>query len=374
MEKIICISDTHIGAKAFSKSVFENMMTYFESELFPYILKHDIKYVIHLGDLVHNRNFMDNYINQEFKRRFFQWFEDNCIKLFCVVGNHDMYFKNTMKYNYHEGNLKEFSTVQIVDRVSMCNYMLPNVRIGFVPWLITDENFKDLPPPSDVDLLIGHFEISNMRMQGNSYSKHGLHYKKFKDYKKVISGHFHATSEKNNFRYIGTQYQIDWGDHGDEKGFWVIDSKLNMEYIPNTTSPKFLMLYYFEGQEEQVELRIGGLTGDLIDVTIDQARDYAKENYMKFIIKKYRNQDLLERYFDAVTKFSLDKVEIINESSIIEDFDFESFEKTVQDDDIGIVDLIETFIGNTHFSSELDQDIILDKIKGFHHEVNEMEM
>ena len=91
---IACITDTHFGAKSFDKQLFQTKMNYFKDVFFPYLLKNNITEVLHLGDMVHNRNQIDLFILQELKTQFFQWFEDNEVTLHCLVGNHDTFFKS----------------------------------------------------------------------------------------------------------------------------------------------------------------------------------------------------------------------------------------------------------------------------------------
>ena len=81
-------------------------MLFFETQLFPYLLKNKVKDVVHCGDIVHNRNTIDLWILQELKTRFFKWFDDNNINLHLVVGNHDLYYRSTLDYSFQKENLK----------------------------------------------------------------------------------------------------------------------------------------------------------------------------------------------------------------------------------------------------------------------------
>ena len=171
-EKLVLLTDTHIGSKTFNKIVFEKMMVYFETELFPYLIKHNVETVLHLGDLVHNRTLMDNDIDGQFKKRFFRWFEDNGVMLYCLVGNHDAYFKNTIEHNYQSANLREFKFVQVIEKPEVIK--IGKYKIGFSPWICNYTEIHDIPKPEEVDILCGHFEIQGALMQGNSFSRKGL--------------------------------------------------------------------------------------------------------------------------------------------------------------------------------------------------------
>lgn len=354
---VALISDTHFGSKTFNKAIFERMIAYFEQVFFPYVLKQKIKHVIHLGDLVHNRNLMDNWIDGQLKKRFFRWFENNQIELTCLVGNHDSYFKNTIRHNWQQANLREFEYVTVIEEIT--TKWIDEVNFGFVPWITAPKQLTQFPSPQKIDILAGHFEINGALMQGTMHSKVGLEYSLFKNYKTVLSGHFHATSLRDNVRYIGTQYQMNWSDYGNKKGFWILKKNKKMEFIENGWSPKYLKLYYVEDRQGEILLKLGGINKNLKTVSFEEAREYAAKNYIKFIVKRYDNQDLLERYFEQIGKESLDRIEIINESSIIEDFDFEKFEETMNEEDTDLLSIVEKYIHNSQFSQDLDKDSLI---------------
>lgn len=371
MTRICLIGDTHVGAKNFNKTVFEKMMVYFETELFPYLIKHNVREVIHLGDLVHNRTLIDNDIDGQFKKRFFRWFEDNKIVIHCLIGNHDSYFKNTIEHNYQSANLREFKYVNIIEKSTILN--IGKYKIGFMPWMTKYNEIYNIPKAKEVDILCGHFEIQGALMQGNSFSRKGLNYQEFADYKMVLSGHFHAMSKVGNFRYLGTQYQMNWSDYNNERGFWVLEDNWKIIFKKNQTSPKHLKIYYIEQNNGDIILKLGGLGKNLKSLDFNQACQYTEKNFIKFIVKKYNNQDLLERYFEQISKNSLERVEIINESSIIEDFDFEKYEEDMKED-VDMFSNIENFILNSQFAQKIDKYILVDKVRGLYQNMKHTEI
>ena len=356
---VALISDTHCGVKSFNRQVFERQMEYFEQIFFPFVLKNKIKTVIHLGDLVHSRKLIDNWIDGQFKKRFFKWFDENQVQLICLVGNHDTYFKNTVEHNWPRANLKEFEYSEIIDTPTI--KIIEGNRIGFMPWMVSLDDIDSIPPIDKVDVLMGHFEMTNVLMQGTTMSRNGLGYEYFDNYKLVLSGHFHATSQNKNVRYIGTQYQMSWGDYGNEKGFWTLKDNFELEYHINNFSPKFTKLYYSE-ENGEVNLFLGGYYDTFKKVSFTEACEIVKTNFSKFIIKRYANQELLSRYFEEYSQNSLTKVEIINESSAIEDFDIEKFEKTLKDD-ADLFTIIENFTKNSKFNMDIDQGSLLSRMK-----------
>jgi len=349
---ITIISDSHFGINHFNRLKLNNALKYFEQVFFPYCLKKNVTEVIHLGDIVHNRNFIDLLVLKEIKERFFQWFDDNHVTLYLLVGNHDSFFKNNIETNFQRTNLKEYKYVRVIDKPEIIN--IDNYNVGFVPWITTQQNGVPIRP-EDVDILAGHFEVAGVLMHGSLYSKSGVDISKFADYKCVLSGHFHATSDKKNIKYIGTQYQMDWRDYNNKKGFWSLKDDLTFRFVENKVSPKFLKLYYLEKEDGEIVLKIGGIKkSKLLDVDFDEAVEFAQLNYIKFIIKKYDNHALLSRYFEQISSHAFAKVDLINESSIIEDFDIDKFEEDFEEE-LDLREIIMSFVKNSHFSQDVSK-------------------
>jgi len=52
---VAVITDTHFGVKNDDPIFLEAYLSYFEEQVFPYLLKNDIKTVIHMGDVLDRR-------------------------------------------------------------------------------------------------------------------------------------------------------------------------------------------------------------------------------------------------------------------------------------------------------------------------------
>ena len=50
--KIAIINDTHFGIRSDSVAFHEYFKHFYENEFFPYLDKHNIKHIIHQGDIV----------------------------------------------------------------------------------------------------------------------------------------------------------------------------------------------------------------------------------------------------------------------------------------------------------------------------------
>jgi DNA repair exonuclease SbcCD nuclease subunit len=62
----------------------------------------------------------------------------------------------------------------------------------------------------------------------------------FKFFKRVFSAHIHIRQVNRNFEFIGSNFQMDRNDYGDQKGITVLDTNTGeTEFIPNNISPVF---------------------------------------------------------------------------------------------------------------------------------------
>jgi hypothetical protein len=344
------ITDSHFGANNFHKGRFNSQLEFYEKQFFPYLLKHGIKDVIHLGDLVHNRNIIDLWILQEMKTRFFVPLQEMGVTFHAVVGNHDTYFKNKITHNFLEENLREFDNIIVYNKFK--SLKLGKYTIGMVPWIVEPDSF-DLP--KKVDILCGHFEISDMQMMKNIFSHGGFDVTAFKDYRLVFSGHYHTKSSRENIHYIGTQYCLTWNDYDENKGFVVLKDNYETEFIPNTVNARFIKVYYNNG-----EIRISGFGEDKQSVSRDELVEIAKSNYIKLYSERCSDQLDFDGLFNSLVTASKNdyKIEVINTEQVIEDFDLASAEESLNEES-STIELIMNYIESMTFEPSIDKKLLV---------------
>jgi len=361
------ITDTHFGNKSFNKTVFESMMLFFEEQFFPWCLKNNIKNVIHCGDLVHNRNIIDLWINQQIKNRFFKFFNDNNINLHILVGNHDLYYKSSMEINYLIENTREFNNIHVYNEQE-------KIQIGkytflMVPWVINTQEFKF---KKSADICCGHFETIGFKMTANTYADDGFQIGDFEKFKLTFSGHFHIKSTKKNVYYLGTQYPITWNDYGETKGFYTLADDYKVKYIENKVNPKFLKLYYSELNGEQY-LHVAGIKKrSLVDITIEEAINLAKNNYCKLILKNVEHQALLDSFYQSLVTVSRDsyKIELIDSNEIIESFDVSEIEEQIQEE-TDLETTVSSYLGGMTFEQDIDKNYLIEMFQELYKESSE---
>lgn len=223
--KIAIIGDLHFGAKNDSQNFHYMFDNYFRHEFIPYLVENNIHQVIQLGDLFDKRRTMCFNTLAECKRYFFRPLEEAGITLHTLIGNHDIYFRQSLSVNSSGLVLGEFKNIHIYDKPS--TIQLASTTIDIIPW-ICDENKEDVLDyisKSKSDLCCGHFEIEHFKMNKDMPAQDGLSQDIFIKYESVWSGHYHTKSDRGNIHYVGTPYELTWSDYNDPKSFQVFDTK-----------------------------------------------------------------------------------------------------------------------------------------------------
>jgi len=97
--KIALLNDTHFGCRNDSPHFVQYQERFYNEVFFPYIKEHNITTLVHLGDVVDRRKFINyktaNFFRQKFMKRLWEEKVDTHI----ILGNHDTYYKNTNNVN-----------------------------------------------------------------------------------------------------------------------------------------------------------------------------------------------------------------------------------------------------------------------------------
>ena len=297
--KIAIISDTHFGARGDSPLFLNHFLKFFEEQFFPYIKEHGITKVLHLGDLFDRRKFINFNTLHHTKKRFIDWFEKNKIELHCILGNHDVFYKNTNRLNSPKEVLGEcYSSFYLYENVA--EITINDTSILLVPW-INEENKKEFMQKisdSKATILAGHLELSGYEIMPGVKFSEGMDDKFLEKFDLVISGHFHKKSSKNNVHYLGTQYQMTTIDTNETKGFHILDTETReLQFIQNTNK-----IFH------NIEWKNGTLIQDF-----DPAK--YKGTYVKVIVYEKKSEIKFDQFLDSLYAVEPANVSIIEDLS-----------------------------------------------------------
>jgi hypothetical protein len=159
--KIAIVGDTHFGSRNDHKVFHDFFGKFYSDILFPYLKEHDITKVIQLGDLFDRRKYINFYTLAESKKYFFDKLDN--IEFHTLVGNHDIYWRESLEVNSSSLVLGEYNnvTVHTTPKTIICD----NTSIDIIPW-ICDENKTqviEFIKNSKSDICMGHFDYNDKK-------------------------------------------------------------------------------------------------------------------------------------------------------------------------------------------------------------------
>ena len=226
MAKVALITDTHWGVRNDSPIFLDYFKKTMNEFFFPIIDKHHIDTIIHLGDLVDRRKYVNINTAHRLRTDFLEPIHQRDINLHIIAGNHDEYYKDTHKINALNElvgeryfNITTYSTPRDIE-VYGCEILL-------LPWITKDNEAESLDAinKSTSRIVMGHLELDGFEMQKGMLSDHGSNHKIYGRFDSVFTGHYHHRSVRDNIHYIGALCEHIWSDYNDPRGFVVFDTE-----------------------------------------------------------------------------------------------------------------------------------------------------
>lgn len=241
--KVILIGDEHFGKNT------DRLFYSYQEKTYQWIKdvieKHQPDIIVRLGDTFDKHSSVTPLAIDRFYELSLKPFLH--IPNYFILGNHDLFYKNTLKTSIVKSILEGFSSnnkIHVIDRPTETEFGL------LLPWL-NDESMNDSINAlvnSTNDYCFGHLEFAGFKMTKTYTCDHEkLSQTYFKNFKKVFSGHFHISSEKGNIIYVGTPSQFDWNDVDDQKKLHLLNTTTH-EILEIENPYSFFVTYKGEKQ------------------------------------------------------------------------------------------------------------------------------
>ena len=273
--KILLITDQHFGVRNDNQHFIEHYRKFYSKIVIPFLKASGIKEIINLGDTFDKRRSI-NYMSLEAAKE--MWFDPvkelGC-KMTALIGNHDIYYKNTLRINSPDELLGGYD-IDVITEPSTRNF--DGTDILLLPW-ICDENYDRTLrsiTESTAPVCMGHLELNGFEAHPGHVMNTGTEMSMFKKFTKVFSGHYHTKSNKDNCYYLGNPYQLYWNDYGMKRGFHVFDTDTLKTTFYRNPFDTFHKLYYNNGVVIQNE---DDLKGTYVKLIVEDKGDYAKFDY-----------------------------------------------------------------------------------------------
>lgn len=321
LENIGNFTDLHLGLHRGSEKWFNinlDFAKWCESEY----RKRGVKDIIINGDIFHYREDV-TLPTLHVCNLFFEIFKDYNITI--ITGNHDCYYKDNSLIN-SISILSEKYKIHVVD-TEIEYFEKDGIKMGFLPW------GKTIDDCEKCDIIFAHAELAGFKMNGFKICEHGeTSSSVLEKCNLFISGHFHHKDIKQygsnkSIAYIGSAFQMDFGDVGTERGIYILNAKNNsLEFIENLISPKHIKLYLSSIIEEGInEAQIkNNIVNLVVDVKYEDFNELQKhllkiETLEPFIFT-WDYDDTIRNitYIDATSE--LNKIDQLGIESSIEEY------------------------------------------------------
>lgn len=351
MTKIVILGDTHFGVRNDSINFHKYYEKFYKEVFFPYIDKHEVKWIFQLGDLFDRRKYINFNTLAECKRYFFDQVARRDVTMLTFLGNHDIFWKESLSVSSSGLLLREYLNIHVIEKPT--STVIDGTKIDMIPW-ICKENEEDVYyyiNNSKSDLCLGHFEIAGFPMYKGMNSEEGLSHEMFAKYERVLSGHYHTRSKAENIEYVGTPYEMTWQDAYDPRGFSVFDTETReLEFVQNPYTIHEKITY-------------DDLDKDPVDLsTID-----IKDKYVKLVVVNKTDLYKFDMFMNQLYQKEAHEIKVIE--------DFSEFNQGSVSEEINLedtLDILSSYVDSV--STSEDKEKIKNVLKGLYVEAMNQEV
>jgi len=337
--KVAILNDTHCGIRNSSDVFLNNSADFYDKVFFPYCQEHNIKQIVHLGDVYDHRKFINFRALNHYRKHFLNKIREYGMIMDVIPGNHDTYYKNTNELNSLKELLGHFmNEIHIIMEPKVMKY--GSLKMALLPW-INGENYDrsiNFIKDCKADWLGGHLELSGFEIMRGVTQMHGMDHKLFQKFELVMSGHYHVSSKRDNVWYLGSQMEFFWSDVNDPKYFHVMDTETREVKMIRNPYTMFEKILYDDSKEDYTQKDVSFVDNKFVKIVVINRKDlftfdsfvdkiqnrpihdlkiaenfdeYLGENVEDESISLEDTSTLLDSYVDAVdTELDKDKIKV----------------------------------------------------------------
>jgi hypothetical protein len=228
--------------------------------------------------------------------------------LHIIIGNHDLWSKSASEIN----SIRPFRyipNVSVYDKTTKIEH--DGVKLLMMPYIDNRlDQINHINSNKDCDYLFCHSDLNGCKMHLTSVAHKNsdkIDIENFSTFNKVYSGHIHLVQRNKNFTFVGSIFQMDRNDFGDQKGIFVIDTEDGSEeFIKNDVSPVFRKIRVTNDEEiEELESLRG--SKDYIDIAISNNLLVSNRKLRRKLEVILENSNFASvEYIDDITKELVD--------------------------------------------------------------------
>lgn len=266
---------------------------------FPYLDEHNINFIIHLGDIVDRRKYINFVTASNLRKDFIDPIRKKNKFLYAIIGNHDTFYKNTNEVNSMDvlyGDRAGFTYTSNPIEIDL------DCKILLMPWICTENYEQCMKTIQDTDaqVLFGHLELKGFEMYKGQPNDHGFETSLFDKFDVVCSGHFHHKSSRGNIHYLGAPYEMTWSDYDDPRGFHIFDTKTRQLTFIENPNKIFHKIHYNDASMQ------------LDDILMIDFEPF-KNCVIKVIVKNKSNPHMFDVFIDKLEKAGVADLQVVED-------------------------------------------------------------
>lgn len=285
MAQVLLIGDTHNGANGNNARLLQQNVELYE-RIRKIIKAYNIDFCIDLGDFFDDREKIDVKTLGIVRNKMLKDFP---VPIYFIVGNHNLYYKNSTLVNNLRETIGDLPNVIIVDQFKEVE------GIDLIPWINHDnaEYIRELVITSTNKWCCGHFEFNGFQFDKTRVAdvKEKIPVECFHHYIQVFSGHYHTASNKGNITYVGSPIQLTWIDVDTEKRLIILDTDAGSRIELADPSPLYHQ-YTLDENGELPHVRKEDIEGKRIKIHYHVDTDKEKINNLQAILKSWEPDQL----------------------------------------------------------------------------------
>ena len=267
-----------------------------------------------MGDAFDNRKNIDYWSLDWAKDNVYDKFKNLGVKVWQLVGNHDVYYRNTNEINSIDSLLEHYDNIVPISKPG--TYDIGDFRAMMLPW-ICDDNYKETCAAideSDAKIAFGHLELTGFELYPGMVQQGGIDKGIIEKFDTVFSGHYHTRSNDGHTFYLGNPYEMYWNDCGDKRGFNIFDTETGeMEFVQNPYT-MFKKIYYDSNPSATFKAHL------------------YKDKIVKLFIRSRSSQLEYDKFLEKLLKSGIIDLKVVENTEINDkevDLDGEKIEDTL---------------------------------------------
>jgi DNA repair exonuclease SbcCD nuclease subunit len=305
--KIAVLSDTQYGSHLDYVPFLELNRRFFREIFWPELQKRGIKVVVHLGDLLERRTYVNYRTATYLKEDVFDVLVSGGYHFHWIFGNHDIFYREATGIN--AARILAPNSIHTYNRAT--NVRFGECNILFVPWIVEENRDYSMQTirQSPATVVFGHLELQGFQLDKYQTCQSGIDASIFHRFELVLTGHFHHRSIRDRIYYVGSHAEFTWSDYGDKHGFHIFDTDTrDVEFIENPFTV-FKELVY---DGTSTPLSQEELQGKIVRVVVKSKHD--PENYSNFMRTVEEAKPLEVDALDTYLVANLSSSEVVSEA------------------------------------------------------------